>query len=238
MSTLTIAEPSPPIRPVASAHHTIILLGIMAVFAVLGAGFQQGGNAAHATASRPNPLAVYLPLLISEWAMFLFVWKRGLQAAGTPLRDIIGRRWRHATDVVRDMVLGVALWGVWAAFLHVSPRLFGADHARSIDGFLPTGVVDGALWVLLSCSAGFIEEVVYRGYLQRQFAAWTGSVPLALVLQSLVFGVSHGYQGVVACVNITVFALLFGSIAMWRRSLRPGMMAHALTDVLAGLFRI
>jgi membrane protease YdiL (CAAX protease family) len=238
MSTLTIAEPSSPIRPVASARHTIILLGIMASMAVLGARFQQGGNTAPAIASRPNALAVYLPLLISEWAMFLFVWKRGLQPAGTSLREIIGGRWSRATDVVRDVVLAVALWGVWAGFLYVSPRLFGANHARSIDGFLPTGLVEGALWVLLSCSAGFVEEVVYRGYLQRQFAAWTGSVPLALVLQSLVFGVSHGYQGVIACVNITVFALLFGSIAMWRRSLRPGMMAHALTDVLAGLFRL
>jgi membrane protease YdiL (CAAX protease family) len=98
-------------------------------------------------------------------------------------------------------------------------------------------VLEGLLWGALSATAGFVEEVVYRGYLQRQFAAWTGRPRLALVLQAVVFGVTHGYQGVDACIRITVFGLLFGVVAAWRRSLRPGMMAHGLTDLVAGLCR-
>lgn len=31
---------------------------------------------------------------------------------------------------------------------------------------------------------------------------------------------------------------LYGSLALWRKSLRPGMMAHAWSDILSGTFRI
>ena len=55
---------------------------------------------------------------------------------------------------------------------------------------------------------------------------------------STLFGVSHGYQGIVSCARITLYGVLFGLLALWRRSLRPGMIAHAMTDVLAGVFRI
>jgi VanZ family protein len=57
-------------------------------------------------------------------------------------------------------------------------------------------------------------------------------------MQSVLFGVSHGYQGVRACVTISVYGLFFGALARMNRSLRPGMIAHAWTDVAAGLFRM
>jgi membrane protease YdiL (CAAX protease family) len=39
-------------------------------------------------------------------------------------------------------------------------------------------------------------------------------------------------------VKIALFGLVFGLFAIWRRSLRPGMIAHALTDIVGGIFRI
>jgi CAAX protease family protein len=89
----------------------------------------------------------------------------------------------------------------------------------------------------LSLSAGFCEEIVFRGYFQRQIAAWTGSQTAAVILQGILFGILHGYQGVAACARIACFGVLYGLVATWRRSLRPGMTAHALTDVLSGIFR-
>ena len=91
-----------------------------------------------------------------------------------------------------------------------------------------------SLWIALSISAGFCEELVFRGYLQRQFAALTGSNVIGLLLQAALFGVSHGYQGVAATVTIALFGVVYGSLALWRRSLRPGMIAHAWSDIWAG----
>jgi membrane protease YdiL (CAAX protease family) len=80
--------------------------------------------------------------------------------------------------------------------------------------------------------------VVFRGYFQRQFEAFTGSKWLALCLQAVLFGISHGYQGAQACVKIAIFGALFGLLALWRGSLRPGIIAHAGSDILSGIFRI
>jgi hypothetical protein len=50
--------------------------------------------------------------------------------------------------------------------------------------------------------------------------------------------ISHGYQGLEACVKIAIYGTLFGLLALWRGSLRPGMMAHAGSDIMSGIFRI
>ncbi len=51
------------------------------------------------------------------------------------------------------------------------------------------------MWVILAVAAGICEEFMFRGYLQKQFLAITGSDAAAVVLQAF-FGVAHSYQGV------------------------------------------
>ena len=91
--------------------------------------------------------------------------------------------------------------------------------------------------MLLSISAGISEELVFRGYLQRQLTAFTGRTSLGLFLQVAVFGIARGYQGVRSCLTISIYGALFTVLALWRKSLRPGMIAHAWTDIVSGLLR-
>ncbi len=88
---------------------------------------------------------------------------------------------------------------------------------------------------MLALTAGIGEEILFRGYLQRQFAALTRSTATGLVLQGVAFGAAHGYQGKKYMCVIAVYGCLFGLLAYWRRSLRPGMMAHFLQDAVGGL---
>ena len=78
----------------------------------------------------------------------------------------------------------------------------------------------------------------FLGYFQRQFEVLTRSKWIALFLQAALFGISHGYQGVEACVKIAIFGALYGLLALWRGSLRPGMIAHAGSDIVSGIFGI
>ena len=66
------------------------------------------------------------------------------------------------------------------------------------------------VWVALSCTAGFVEEVVFRGYLQLQFAALSGNVIVGLISSAVIFGAGHGYEGTRRMVLITVFGAMFG----------------------------
>ncbi len=113
---------------------------------------------------------------------------------------------------------------------------FGPDPAASIQALLPRRSIEILLWIGVSISAGVVEETVFRGYFQRQFEALTRSRAAALILQAALFGISHGYQGSRACFKIVVYGVLFGALALWRKNLRPGMMAHAWTDIAAGIF--
>ncbi len=135
-------------------------------------------------------------------------------------------------------VSAIGLWLVWAIVEKGLDRLFGPEHTASIRTFLPQRAVEIVLWVAVSISAGFCEELIFRGYFQRQFEVFTHSKWIALFLQAALFGISHGYQGLEACAKIALLGLLYGLLALWRRSLRPGMIAHAGTDILSGIFGI
>jgi uncharacterized protein len=95
--------------------------------------------------------------------------------------------------------------------------------------------VETGLWVIVSVTAGFCEEVVFRGYFQKQFFALTGRRDLAVVLQALIFGLAHLYQGVTSVITITVYGTMFGILAVITKSLRPGMIQHACEDVFSGI---
>jgi membrane protease YdiL (CAAX protease family) len=91
------------------------------------------------------------------------------------------------------------------------------------------------VWLGLAATAGFCEELVFRGYLTRQFSAWTGSCVFGVVLQGVAFGLAHGYYRQIMVV-VMVQGWLLGLLAYWRKSLRPGMLAHGLQDAIGGLF--
>lgn len=224
-------------EPVASRRHTVVVVGIFVLLMLVGIVSRHGaGMRIGSPSERPNMLPSYLSLMAAEWGLFYYVWKVGLRRAGVRVSDIVGGRWSSWKDVLRDAALALALLAVWMVVQIALSRLFGASQAASVKSLLPRGAAEVALWIPLSITAGFCEEFVFRGYFQRQFEAFTHSRWIALVLQAALFGVSHGYQGGRACLKITVFGVLFGLLALWRKSLRPGMAAHAMTDIIAGIF--
>ncbi|MBV8514460.1 MAG: CPBP family intramembrane metalloprotease [Acidobacteria bacterium] len=106
---------------------------------------------------------------------------------------------------------------------------------ESVGFFAPRGGLQLVLWVMVCVTAGFCEETIFRGYLQKQFMAWSGSAAGGVVASAVVFGACHLYQGVKPAIVITVYGLMFGILAQWRKSLRPGMMTHALHDTVSGI---
>ena len=237
MATATLV-PADSTRPqlIAPVRHTLALIVLFALLTASGALFQSRAQSHPAiTDHHPNVLPLYLSLIAAEWGLFYYIWKGGLKKSGTSVRSLIGGRWSSGRDLLADALLAAAMWGVWAAFTLGWERWMAPGHAASVQSMLPQGALEAGLWIALSISAGICEEAVFRGYFQSQLHAWTGSRWIALALQALLFGISHGYQGVTACFKIALYGAFFGAIALWRRSLRPGMMAHAWTDIASGL---
>lgn len=187
--------------------------------------------------SSPAPIAsrapLYFGLIAVELVLAWFV-AIGIHARGLKLIDLIGRGWRTALDGFVDLLLAC---GTAAILRFCGPVLFRfLGGWSSQTGFLlPVSQVEKAVWILVSIAAGICEELVFRGYLQRQLWGLTRSLPVALLSQSVIFGFGHIYQGWKPAVITAIYGLLFGLVAAWRRSIIPGALAHAMVDVMGGL---
>ena len=103
------------------------------------------------------------------------------------------------------------------------------------SGLFPSNSLELGAWIVMSLTAGFCEELVFRGYLQRALQSATNAA-IAIVAQGVIFGLVHFYQGIKLVTIIIVLGTMLGFLAHWRRKLWPGMMFHGLTDTLGGLF--
>lgn len=234
--------PASAAAPIANAWHTWALL-----VAVLVLSFT-GSSRVAANAARPHGRVImYVGSIIVEWVIVGYIWM-GVKRRGLGLRDIIGGRWERADDFLIDLFTAICFWVSWSIVVvtvSLVLRHANLDPAKTMNrvqelkktiGFLvPQGWVETLLFIGLTLTAGFCEEVIYRGYFQRQFAVWTRSVPVAVIAQGVLFGASHGYQGWKAMSVIALLGCAIGILAAWRKNLRPGMMAHAWQDMFTGM---
>lgn len=239
MITIVSARVDPALpKLIAPLWHTGLLLAIFVGLALGGALFQhRAGVDPGMLQQHSNRAPLYLSLLAMEWGLFLYV-RKGVRLTGFSLRTLVGGRWTNARGAAVDVTVALAAWALWTLVQLVWASMSGPSHAASIQALLPQGVTEKVLWIAVSVSAGICEELAFRGYFQRQFAALAHSRWIALFAQAALFGVGHGYQGIDACARIALFGVLFGVLAMWRNSLRPGMVAHAWGDIASGIFGI
>jgi uncharacterized protein len=212
MTTIAVVPGIKPSSPklVALRWHTVLFVALFLALTLSGALFQREAHSQPGSLQQhPHLVPLYLSLIAMEWGLFFYVWKGGLRRSGTKLRELIGGRWRSPKDVAVDASLAIGLWTVWMSVEKGWDRWFGPTHAASIQTFLPRRASEILLWVAVSVSAGICEELVFRGYFQRQFEVFTRSRWIALFLQAALFGISHGYQGLAACVKIAIFGALY-----------------------------
>jgi membrane protease YdiL (CAAX protease family) len=156
-----------------------------------------------------------------------------LWLAGSSFTTVLGESWRSLRAVGRDLGLGVAFSMVSTIVLSMFTPHQGSGPDRAVQFLLPQGRYEMAMWIALSVSAGICEEALYRGYLQRQFMALTRNATVGILLSALAFGLAHSYQGRNRAIIIGVEGAMLGAMAHWRKSTRPGMIAHGFKDTLA-----
>ena len=217
-----------PNSSIAPAWHTAVVLCVMLGISVLSARY----NSAAAFA-RHGRAASYLLAMAVEWATVAFIWW-GLSRQGMGLSDLIGGSWTRRVHVLRDFAIGLGFILIFGGAVQGLTYLFKATPPPALSAMLPQTLLEMIVWVPLSLTGGFCEEVIFRGYLQRQFSALTHSLVGGILIQGIIFGASHGYQGWRLMAIIAFYGACFGWLAHWRRSLRPGMFGHALQDTVGG----
>jgi membrane protease YdiL (CAAX protease family) len=208
-------------------------LGLLALLLAISLGLlrMQSYSPAPSEQHQGNVLH-YLAVIASEWVLVLYIWFGSTIPGATRLRGLIGGRWSTFKEVLRDIGLAVLFWIAFTLVGMLVSLVVRPTHVGSLGFLNPRGVAELALWVIMSITAGFCEELVFRGYLQKQCLALTGSVVFAVLAQGVLFGIAHWYQGFKMVIVISMLGLLMGIFAQWRKSLRPGMITHAFADIL------
>ena len=232
-TTLIVTPPADDRKLLAPVWHTLVLVLFVVSYSLIQVHFA----ARTETLQLRTRVPLYLFSIFFELVLLAYVWFLGVRRSGTRFADVIGGRWARAADVWRDIGVAFMFWLVVIVFLLIVGHALGENHhaKKALLVMMPRGALEILLWVLLSISAGFCEEFIFRGYLQKQFFAITGMNGVAIAGQALVFGVAHGYQGVKGMTSIAIYGALFGILAIMRKSLRPGMIQHSMQDSFAGI---
>ena len=173
--------------------------------------------------------------MMLEWVTVAFIWY-GVSRRAIGIPDLVGGSWPRPGAFLRDLGIGIGFLIICGVgVVNGLGYLLKAAPNQAIRNMLPQGGIEIILWLMMSLTAGFCEEVIFRGYLQRQFAALTQAAAGGIVVQGIAFGAAHGYQGWKFMLLIAVYGSMFGLLAHWRRSLRPGMITHFVQDGLGGL---
>ncbi|HEY6490046.1 MAG: CPBP family intramembrane glutamic endopeptidase [Terracidiphilus sp.] len=247
------SQVEPAQRVLAPAWHTALLIAGILAISIAGklhmAGLHRG----------TNRLLTYGTTAALEVVMLGWV-AVGLRLSRTPLRSMLGSLERGVRGAVRDIAIAAAFWigslivlsmlGLAWTGVETAVKVWHApqgsragalvprheESLRAIEQLAPENGVEIASWILLCCLAGTIEEVVFRGYLQRQFTAWAKGIDAwGVVFSALLFGAAHGYQGARNMFLLAAFGVLFSVLALLRRSLRAGIFAHSWHDLITGL---
>jgi membrane protease YdiL (CAAX protease family) len=165
--------------------------------------------------------AVVWTLAIAVLAIVLFWERRPLSSIG-----FIHPTWRDfaAGAAVMAGLIAVALAAA-AAIAAAGFPVNNDDQARLVIG-LPIW-----LQVLVVVSAGFTEEILFRGYAVERTTELTGRRWLGALVPVIVFGAIHApFWGVAHAVVAGLEGLLLTVVYLWRRNLWTNITAHALLD--------
>ncbi|HEX2875457.1 MAG TPA: CPBP family intramembrane glutamic endopeptidase [Polyangiaceae bacterium] len=213
----------------APAWHTRALVGLMLAVAITGSLLEPA--ALQTRAGHSLLVRAYLPLVLVNVMLCIYASGVGLQR--NILAELLGRRWAERRRLPTDLATAVGLALAVIAAENGLQRWLGLPESVAAHSLMPSSVGEKLAWAPVAAFVGFTEELVYRGYLQRQLAALSGWLPFGVLAQAALFGIAHAEQGPEAVARFACYACALGGVAAWRRSLLPGALAHVIIDWVA-----
>jgi len=179
---------------------------------------------------------VYGIIMAVEWLAAIFVAGRWwvLARPWSTLWLLPPHGWRLLASTLA-VLAGAALFLAQTralACLSAEKRAALRQRLGTLTALVPHTTAEYRWFLGLSVIAGICEELLYRGFLVWALQGWIG-LGWAAVVSVIVFGAGHAYQGKDVVRPILAGAALEG-IALLTRSILPGILVHAMLDVMSG----
>ncbi len=180
-------------------------------------------------------LHLFFVLALLIWYALGFVGDR------TPLLESLRRQFGlRAAGAGRELALGAAVGvGAWLVVLVVLMLVGSLVYLVAGEQSLPESPPSVVVWVAglpilvrfaVSLSAGVVEELFFRGFLQPRVGIWLSTGAFVLAHAS--------YEQPLMLVGITILSVIFALLVRWRQSIWAAIAAHAVFDAVQLLFVI
>ena len=138
----------------------------------------------------------------------------------------------RAIDWKKEVGLGGLIGlGAWAAVVVILIALGALFWMIGGSQALPANPPELMVWIAglpisvriaLSLSAGFFEELFFRGFLQPR---------IGIIFSTILFVLAHfSYAQPLMLIGVTMLSLVFAYLVKWRQSIWSAVAAHALLD--------
>jgi membrane protease YdiL (CAAX protease family) len=99
---------------------------------------------------------------------------------------------------------------------------------------IPRNSHERRMWIGLSLTAGFCEEVLYRAFFMWYLMTWLPGAA-AVAVSATVFGVAHLYLGWGGVLRAIAAGAVFGVAYLFTGTLWVPIALHATADIASGL---
>lgn len=178
---------------------------------------------------------IYIPTIIIEWLIVLAVAlgvrreKSSFASIGLVRPKIVDLRTAFLFLIGANIVLMPLEIGLTAIGLPVN---------QNVDVLVQQAAQAFWWWLAISVTAGFCEEVAFRGYIVTRIRGILprGGWVLALVVSSFAFAAGHSYQGVGGLILLFFLGAMFCGLFLYTKSLWPAILAHFIQDFSAVIY--
>jgi len=174
------------------------------------------------------------------------VWQWGLAgvtvaawlAAGRTLAEL-GLVWPRTAGTWVVALVVLLIIGLMSAQLATLPKHpdMHAQLREKLEAqapFLPRTLREESWFSCVAVTAGVCEEILFRGFCLAYIAAWM-SLPWAVVVTSVIFGLGHLYQGRNGVLKTGIAGLVAGFMVVFGGTLWLPIVLHVFVDVHGGV---
>lgn len=177
----------------------------------------------------PQMLAVVAVLSFAAVAFILRRRGQSLRSIGLQFR----RLWTDASiGVAAIIAVSILILGTLLGLQLFFPQLaeLMEENTERIKEMFPNVGPTG--FVMVAVVVGIYEEIIFRGFFMTRLRRATGSWTTGILLSTIIFVGAHAKdQTISALIAITILALAFSLLTIWRRSIIPAIVGHTLFNL-------
>ncbi|MDH4156078.1 MAG: CPBP family glutamic-type intramembrane protease [candidate division Zixibacteria bacterium] len=177
-------------------------------------------------------MVLLVSTIVMQWLFFILIYlaifreETGLSGLGFKRIRGLDFLWAIAFLLAANLILSGLAWLL---------AQVGLPMPGEIALLIPTETEGKIVWVLVSFTAGFCEESMFRGYLMTRLrlVGKMQSWLIPVILSAVAFGACHAYQGLPGFIVLSVYGAMFGLLYVRSGSIWPCIIAHFLQDFSA-----